>query len=256
MLPRTYALLLVLGLSGPSRADQFRVLTPRAPGVDDALALLRGLDRARRQVLVEVLGSGRDDQLEVRRSLGARLGDELPPAETRARSTRTRGARQSQQTLRLVEGGSATLFVGDEQVIPGGLFGPPQTLQAGGGVEVRLLRVDPGRGALLEVGARRDEVLPAGGGLARVARRQVGTTTYAPFGQVVTVGTWSEQDSSVVDEADLGGRVTVFEQGDPRRGRRRIRRRPLQARGVVGRTRLRTRQAGGFRVRVREVPTR
>lgn len=221
--------------------------------VDAAVALLARLDRPAREVMVELVrGAASLDQ-------GGESTFVVNAGRSRVPSTFTRTsgrARSSgQQGIRLQEGGTGTLFVGGE--VPyssGGLLNETRYLSAGQGLRLRLLRVDPGRGALLELEGENDGFGAPGPAGPTIARERVGTTVYAPFGVPTLVATHGSDVASGQATGFARGGLTVTEERVGPGGTRTVTRTPLD--GAVGVGRSRIRQAGGltYTVVVRELP--
>lgn len=224
--------------------------------LDQAVTLLKRLDRPSREVIVELHRGAAERLGERTDQLALNLGNSRTPSTFR-RSTGTQRS-SGTRSLRLREGSSASLFLGAEvpYVSGGGLLTQTRFVSAGQGLRLRLVRVDPGEGALLEVLGETGSLgasTPAG---PVIQRESLGTTTYAPFGVPVALG------GNVVDEAGgsggpgATGAVVLTEEVRGPRGlpTGRFRRRPAQGSVSLGGTRTRRSGQLGYTVVVREVP--
>lgn len=229
------------------------VLSGSRSALDAAMRLLQKLDRPAREVVVEVRRTGSETRVVDERRLGVGLGG----AESPTVLSRTRGTSRSSggRTLRLQEGGKASLFVGDQVPFRTGAFGETRFIDAGASVELSLVRVDPGEGALLEVAAG-DGGLGASTAAGPVIRRErVGTRVFARFGVPTLIGGYDASGGDILGGAQAQGSLTIEETGRGPDGRptRRFVRRPLRGSASIGRRRSASSGGTAFTVVVREV---
>ncbi len=252
------ARLLEAGLPGlkaiPTGSGELVLSGPRQV-LDAAEELLRRLDRPPREVVVELHRGAGSDLATRERALGVGFGDRRPA--TTAREISSRSLSSGTRSLRLREGSASTLFVGEE--IPyttGGLLPQTRLIPAGRSLSLRLLRVDPGRGALLELAADTSSRGADGPLGPNLRRENLGTQVFAPFGQPTWLGGVDGGDQSTTRDSGIEGAFGVTESVDRRSGRPtgRFTRSPLDFGVRIGTTRVRESGASGYTVVVREVP--
>lgn len=227
------------------------VLLGKSNAVDQALALIQKLDRPAREVLVELHRGGHEALSSSQRSLGVGWNRPAPPSEFSKMRSRSRST--GVRTLRLREGSSASLSSGVQ--VPVRVSGPlgPQVhfVDASDRLQVRLVRVDPERGALLELVAGSARLGPSTPGGPTVVQDRVVTSTFAPFDRLVYLGGSTGETQGRSRSHSGGGQVQVFESG-------RLRQVRVRNSGEL-RTSSRSQSGGsslGVWVRVRAVPDR
>jgi hypothetical protein len=194
------------------------VLSGSSQLLDQAEALLHRLDRPSQEVIVEFHRSQMSGETVRDRSLAVNFGDRRTPS----RFLRTRGRTRSQGTrsLRLREGSSAQLFMGGEILYQSGV-GPlsrVDKISAGQGLKVHLLRVDPGKGALLEFSGETSQFGTPSSVGPTVQRERIASQSYAHFGVPIQVGGFTGGETSTQGgpggSLEFGGRPgpqgTVF----------------------------------------------
>ncbi len=157
--------------------------------LDQAEGLLRQLDRPARTLIVELKRIGQATQ----RSRGFSVDPQTSRSRRSIRydQSTSRSSNSGTQSLRLQEGSSGSFFLGSDVAVPGspGLLGAPVSFRAvGRSLQVRLVRVDPGKGALLEIGAENSSLGPSSPAGPTFQRDSVGTKLYVPMNQSVALG--------------------------------------------------------------------
>lgn len=191
-----------------------------APGLPAAAeALIQKLDRPPQAVVVELHRRAATQLQERVVDVGVGLDGARRPSTFRRVDSSSRG--QGVRHLRLEEGGSASIFLGEEVpfVTQSGPFTQSVgTLSAGRSLELRLLRVTPGQGAQLELAGETSAFgagTPAGPSIQREALR---TSFFAPFGQPVPLGGAAGQETGRVRSVDAEAQVTDGRRGPARFG--------------------------------------
>lgn len=203
-----------------------------------AAALLEQLDRPARSVVVELHRRSATGFSERTVDLGVGLGGATRPSTLRRTESTSRGA--GVRHLRLEEGGSGSIFLGEEVpfVASSGPFHQTvATRSAGRSMELRLLRVVPGKGARLELAGETSAFGPSTPAGPTIQREALRTSFFAPFHTPVPLGGASGQEDS-----RSGGTAADVQVTDGRRG-------PGRAGG--GRTRTGTGRDLGYTVIVR-----
>jgi hypothetical protein len=191
--------------------------TPGLPAA--AEALLKKLDRPAQAVVVELHRRAASGLREKVVDVGVGFNGARRPTTLQRIQSSSRGS--GVRHIRLEEGGSASIFLGEEVpfVTQSGPFTQAVgTRSAGRSMELRLLRVIPGKGARLELGGETSSFgasTPAGPTIQREALR---TSFYAPFHTPVPLGGASGRDGARTRGVDADGDVVDGRRGPARVG--------------------------------------
>lgn len=215
------------------RSQLFVRTTPE--NLTELRRMLASIDTAPRQLLITVLQGEGIELAEDEAALRARLGGEMAAGargdsvKLRVRRTRSRRRAEDVQRIRVTEGGSATIHVG--QAVPLGARSTTQTpwgTQATDSIEYRTVTtgfaVVPrlnGDRVTLEISARRDAMASTGGG--RIDVQGVRTTVTGKVGEWIALSGSAERDSGSgsgiiyrsTDVRETEGRVLIRVQRVP-----------------------------------------